>query len=56
MDQFDQRACRLCFETHAHLINIYDDDFEPDIANIISEHVSKVTTTNYLQIKFLFVI
>lgn len=41
MDGEEQRKCRLCFVSQAHLIDIYD-EFESNIAAIISEHIGKV--------------
>lgn len=44
MDCLNYRACRLCFETHFHLIDIFDDALESSIAHIIDEHIGKVIT------------
>lgn len=47
MDIIDHLACRLCFDTEGHLIDIFD-EFESNIANVISEHIGKVTEFNFL--------
>lgn len=42
MDNDDDRTCRLCFDFQAHLLHIYA-EFELNIADIIGEHVGKVS-------------
>lgn len=42
MDRLEYQACRLCFESHIHLINIFDDALETNIAHIIDEHIGQV--------------
>lgn len=41
MDGERGRTCRLCFDSQAHLIDIYD-EFELNMADVISEHIGKV--------------
>lgn len=41
MDSDPHRTCRLCFDSQAHLIDIYD-GFESNIVDIISEHIGQV--------------
>lgn len=41
MDHGTHRTCRLCFNSQTHLIDIYD-EFELNIADIISEHIGQV--------------
>lgn len=41
MDGEGDRTCRLCIDSQANLINIYD-EFESNIADVISQHIGKV--------------
>lgn len=47
----EDRTCRLCFNSQAHLFDIYE-EYELNIADVISEHIGQVRKHHHYYFSF----